>query len=143
MMDPGCGVRPSAAFLLGDTGSFSTEQDAVFLIPRELWWACAWWLGHPEVELYVDICTPSEWEQDRVMNVDLDLDVIRFLDGRVEIDDRDEFEVHSVEYGYPAAVIDGANRAAADVFDRISRKEVAVRRICRKRVGEESPFHHT
>jgi protein associated with RNAse G/E len=107
---------------LGETGSFVTEQDAVILLPTAAWWACSWWIGHPEVEQYVDICTPSRREEDRITHIDLDLDVIRFRDGRVEIDDRDEFEAHLVEYGYPAEIVDGANAAAEEVFDLVSRK---------------------
>jgi uncharacterized protein len=106
---------------VGATGSFVTEQDAVILLPSGAWWACSWWIGHPEVELYVDICTPSRWEGDRITHFDLDLDVIRFLDGHVEIDDRDEFEAHLVEYEYPEEIIDAANTAAEEVFDLVSR----------------------
>ena len=33
--------------------------------------------------------------------VDLDLDVIRMRDGRIILDDEDEFEEHQVRYAYP------------------------------------------
>lgn len=105
---------------MGESSSFVTEQDAVFLIPENAWWTCSWWLGHPEVELYVDICTPAQWEDGRITHHDLDLDVIRFLDGHVELDDRDEFDAHRVEYGYPQEIVDGANSAADEIFDMIS-----------------------
>jgi protein associated with RNAse G/E len=126
---------------IGDTGTFVTEHDAVFLLPRDAWWACAWWIDHPEVELYVDICTPSVREGDTVGYVDLDLDVIRFLDGHVEIDDRDEFEVHQVHYGYPADVIAAATLAADVVSDFISRNQapfdgIAAREWARRARGQ-------
>jgi hypothetical protein len=108
---------------IGESGSFVTEQDALFLLPPDEWWACAWWIDHPEVTLYVDICTPSVFDGGSVGYIDLDLDVIVFRDGRVEIDDRDEFEVHQVEYGYPPEVISSAELAAERVVDRISRNE--------------------
>lgn len=108
---------------LGEHGFFVTEQDAVLLIPDDEWWTCAWWIGHPEVELYVDICTPAHWEDGRISHVDMDLDVIRFLDGRVVIDDRDEFEVHRMEYGYPQEIVEAAESAADTVFALISRNE--------------------
>jgi len=108
---------------IGDTDTFVTEQDAVFLLPPDAWWACAWWIDHPEIDLYVDICTPSLWNGSSVGYVDLDLDVIRFRDGRVEVDDRDEFEIHQLKYGYPTEVITSAERAAERVVERISRNE--------------------
>jgi uncharacterized protein len=111
---------------MGEKDFFVTEQDAVFLIPDNAWWTCAWWIAHPEVELYVDICTQAQWEDGRITHVDLDLDVIRFLDGRVAIDDRDEFEVHRMEYAYPKEIVEGAESAADKVFALIS--------------GNESPF---
>jgi uncharacterized protein len=45
--------------------------------------------------------------------VDLDLDVIRRRDGRLLLDDQDEFAEHQVRYGYPAEVIRQAEQAAA------------------------------
>lgn len=99
---------------------FVTEQDALILIPDGTWWTCAWWLGHPEVDLYVDICTPSRWENDRVTQIDLDLDVIRFRDGRVEIVDGDEFDAHRVGFGYPEEIVEGAQAAADQVLELIS-----------------------
>ncbi|MFZ0248478.1 MAG: DUF402 domain-containing protein [Acidimicrobiales bacterium] len=104
---------------LAGGAAFVTENDALTLIPNGAWWACAWWIGHPEVDLYVDICTPSRLEAERVTHIDLDLDVVRFRDGRVEIVDRDEFDVHRVAFGYPDEIVDGADRAAAQVLDLI------------------------
>ena len=51
--------------------------------------------------------------------VDLDLDVIRFCDGRVEVVDRDEFEVHQRTFRYPPDVVAAAERATAEVFDLV------------------------
>ena len=45
--------------------------------------------------------------------IDLDLDVVRELDGRVWVDDEDEFAEHQVSLGYPAEVI-AAARASCD-----------------------------
>jgi uncharacterized protein len=108
---------------VGASDAFVTEQDAVFLLPPDQWWACAWWIDHPEVSLYVDICTPAVFQGEVVGYIDLDLDVIRFRDGRVAIDDQDEFEVHQVDYGYPADVISRAESTAQSVVDRISQND--------------------
>jgi hypothetical protein len=57
------------------------------------------------VRLYVDMATPPVWDGADVRSVDLDLDVIQEPDGRVWVDDEDEFAQHRVELGYPDDVV--------------------------------------
>ena len=45
--------------------------------------------------------------------IDLDLDVVRELDGRVWVDDEDEFAEHQVLFAYPPEVV-AAARASCD-----------------------------
>lgn len=103
--------------LRGERPVFTTEQDAVFLVVPGGWWSLAWWLGHPEVALYVNVQTPATWDGDRLVAVDLDLDVVRFRDGRVETVDRDEFDLHRRRYGYPADLVAATERAAAEAHE--------------------------
>lgn len=53
--------------------------------------------------------------------IDLDLDVIRRVDGTCEIVDRDEFEDHQVVYGYPQDIIERADAAADEALDLLTR----------------------
>jgi len=103
----------------GEAKLFEAELEVVTLIPPGLWWAPAWWLGHPEIDLYVNINTPAMWDGDRVAYVDLDLDVVRFTDGRVEEVDRDEFDLHRERYGYPPDIVSAANAAAARALELV------------------------
>jgi protein associated with RNAse G/E len=48
--------------------------------------------------------------------VDLDLDVVKRRDGRVHIDDEDEFAEHQVAMGYPPHVAATARADCARVF---------------------------
>jgi hypothetical protein len=57
------------------------------------------------VRVYVDMTTPPEWDGTTVRAVDLDLDVIEDRDGRVWVDDEDEFAQHRVEFGYPPETV--------------------------------------
>jgi len=105
----------------GDTALFVAEHDALTVVVPGAWWAPAWWIGHPTLELYVNINTPAVWDDERIVTVDLDLDVIRSRDGTVEVVDRDEFELHQVQYAYPRDLIESAERATAEVHDLVSR----------------------
>jgi uncharacterized protein len=71
-----------------------------------------WWVGtfhgpggHLRVGVYVDITTPPFWDGSTLRMVDLDLDVLRGEDGRVWIEDQDEFADHQVALGYPPEVV--------------------------------------
>lgn len=48
--------------------------------------------------------------------MDLDLDVVRRDDGRVWVDDEEEFAEHSTCYGYPAGVVAVARETADAVL---------------------------
>jgi hypothetical protein len=87
----------------------------VSLVPVGSWWEAEFYPDDPRHEVYVNIGTPCEWHGDVVRQVDLDLDVVRNLDGSVELLDADEFEDHQVRFRYPRELIDGALRAAEEV----------------------------
>lgn len=105
----------------GDVELFATKEDVLFLVPPDAWWTVAWWVGHPEVELYVNIGTPIVEESERIVSTDLDLDVIRRVDGTVHVLDRDEFEEHQVRYGYPADVIEKVEAVTEEVRAMVER----------------------
>jgi protein associated with RNAse G/E len=84
----------------------------VKLIPDGKWWT-AIWSWRSKVDLYVDIITPPSWNGETVTMVDIDLDVVRWPDGRVELVDEDEFEQHRKEFDYPPRLVDTARSTAA------------------------------
>lgn len=107
--------------LRGTEPAFVAATDTVFLVPRDAWWSATWWLDHDELEIYVNIGTVAVFEPERIVSIDLDLDVIRLVDGTCKVVDRDEFEEHQVAYGYPPDVIDRAEEATAEVLDLMVR----------------------
>lgn len=105
-----------------------TRVDAVRLIPADGWWM-AMCLAEPDArDMYCDVTTPAEWTGPAELTVvDLDIDLVRYrADGRVEVEDEDEFEGHRVSLGYPDAIVEGALRGAAELRAALS--------------GEEEPF---
>ncbi len=60
------------------------------------------------------------WDGDTVTMVDLDLDVVQTLEGRVMVLDEDEFAEHQVSYGYPRELIALARSACDDVRSALS-----------------------
>ncbi|MFC6569623.1 DUF402 domain-containing protein [Actinoplanes utahensis] len=95
-----------------------TREHAVRLLPHHGWWM-AMFLDRPNrLDVYCDVATPAERDVSptgipRFTVVDLDIDVLRFRsDGRVQIDDEDEFHQHREHFGYPADVVTAAGSAA-------------------------------
>jgi protein associated with RNAse G/E len=94
-----------------------TAVTSVRLIPPGAYW-CALFLDEPSGhDTYCDIIAPARWESPaEVTLVDLDLDLLRFRpDGRVELDDEDEFAANTLAYGYPPAVVAHARAAAEEL----------------------------
>jgi protein associated with RNAse G/E len=90
------------------------------LVAEDKWWTAVWNLEHPaspfSYDVYADVCTPPEWEGKHVTLVDLDLDVVRRHDGQCSIEDTDEFESHSLAFGYPPGVRDSAVASAGHLL---------------------------
>jgi protein associated with RNAse G/E len=98
----------------GSEPPIETPRPFVVLVPEAEWWTVVHASPGGDAELYVDIAAPATWEtSDLVTIVDLDLDVVRWSDGRVELVDEDEFLEHQTSRGYPAWMIDRARAAAA------------------------------
>lgn len=97
----------------------SLTHGFVKLIPRGDWWTVDFYLDHPTMSCVADIATPCSWEQGRVISVDLDLAVVRRLDGSVEVLDVDVFERHRDEFGYDTHLMDGALEAADEAASRL------------------------
>lgn len=88
-------------------GRRATSSPATELDP-ELGWVATFHAEGGVVEVYVDIATPPVWRGSVLHAVDLDLDVVRVPNGRVWVDDEDEFADHRVRLGYPDEVVSHA-----------------------------------
>jgi uncharacterized protein len=86
------------------------------LVVENVYWTATFntpaWQGPFAYDVYVDVCTPPRWLDGEVTAIDLDLDVARGFEGRVEIRDEDEFEQHRIRFGYPDEIVAEARAAA-------------------------------
>ncbi|MFJ3382176.1 DUF402 domain-containing protein [Curtobacterium sp. NPDC090217] len=96
-------ASPAGSRFVGDDGhgTIGVTQVAMFeherghhsvvLLPRDRWWV-AHWIDDSDILVHVDISTPAVWEHDVIAYDDLELDPVLRRDGRVEVEDEDEFE---------------------------------------------------
>ena len=97
--------------------TYPASADWVTLLPADRWWRAGFYDPATTLETYVDIATPSVWDDACVTCVDLDLDVVRLVDGRVLVEDEDEFAAHSP--AYPTDVVDSARAALGSVREAL------------------------
>ncbi|MBO4269615.1 DUF402 domain-containing protein [Microbispora triticiradicis] len=96
------------------------EVPSVMLFPRDSWWTASFNAPPHKAEIYCDITTVPVRRDGRITMADLDLDVLRMRDGRVLLDDEDEFAEHQVRYAYPQEIISQAERSAAWLMEAVT-----------------------
>ncbi len=113
----------------GRAGMFRTGD-----IACEFFWAGRWWnviAGYDPANgdlrgYYCNISLPPRWSADgdtpRVIYTDLELDLLVFPDGTIELQDEDEFAHHAETYPYPATTVVRAWAALDDLRARIARR---------------------
>lgn len=90
----------------------------VQVVPDNAFWTANFSLTDPVVD--VDVVLPVRWIGEVVEEVDLELDVLRFADGRVEARDRETFDRVRAEWTMPDDIVAPALETCA-----LLRKQVA------------------
>jgi hypothetical protein len=95
----------------GNEPPILSAHDFVMLVP-ETGCYTAFWDADDPIELYVDVSTRPIVDDRTVAVVDLDLDVVRYRTGEVQVLDEDEFAEHQVLFDYPPWLIEQARTTA-------------------------------
>ena len=90
------------------------------LVPEHDPWVVEFYLSHPWHRVYVNIGTVPVVSGMVVSQIDLDLDVVLTVDGKVSVLDEDEFAEHQLHYGYPPDLIDLALAATTEATSRLT-----------------------
>jgi len=100
-------------------------------ISFEHFWSDRWYnifrFHEPDGSLrnyYCNVAMPFTLEGETLEFVDLDIDVVVWPDGRVEVLDRDDFEENTVKFGYPNDVIEKTETALLELLSIIEAGEM-------------------
>ncbi|MDL9981575.1 DUF402 domain-containing protein [Microbacterium sp. ASV49] len=107
-------ARPGASFI--------AESPNVTLIPASGDYVPTFHRDHPRrLWVYIDLAWDMRWtDAGEPEATDMDLDVVRADDGRgIWIDDRDEWDEHRVQFGYPDDVVAHLDALASDLERRV------------------------
>ena len=110
--------------------AFDAEGDNVTLIPPTGEYAATFNATHPRIAIYIDVAWAVGWGEAGTpdagipVGIDMDLDVVRALDGRgIFIDDRDEWDEHRVQYGYPLDVVARLEEVTLDLEREVTQEQ--------------------
>ncbi len=110
------GAPPGTVIQRAEESPMSWKRPFVQLIQPGHPWIPIWNVEPDKTEIYVDITTvPTRPAPDRYETIDVDLDVVRLVDGTVMVLDEDEFEEHRISLDYPAWLVDQARATTAAV----------------------------
>jgi len=121
------GTMPSGRWLFVQEGTLVSRPngrdyhhpcDAVTLVPSAGLWTATWLVGW-DPPLYVDVASQVRLGDDRIVTIDLDVDVVRRRDGSVEVLDLDEFELHRQRFGYPPGLVANVTSTARALAEAI------------------------
>jgi len=70
-------------------------------------------------QTYIDLAWDLRWDAGSPTGIDMDLDVVRRADRGVWIDDRDEWDEHRVQHGYPLDIVEHLETLAVDLEARV------------------------
>jgi uncharacterized protein len=109
-------LRAGSPVFRGSELLFHFPGGGLMLVPPIDGWL-AWFPESGEVDLYVDIVTGTTRTDSSITMVDLDLDVVRWRAGEVQLVDEDDFFQHQIELDYPAEIIEHAELMGSRVLN--------------------------
>ena len=77
-----------------------TREPAICFFYPDHWYNVITMIRKTGIYYYCNLASPSLYDGEAIKNIDYDLDVKLFPDGRIEILDEDEYEQHGREMGY-------------------------------------------
>lgn len=128
--------RPCHVIVSGVFGPEVAGRSPIFRpgdVTMEFFWSDRWWnviAGYrPEsgalAGYYCNVARTPRWHtapEPVVTYTDLDLDLIVFPDGRMQLDDEDEFAAYAARFAYPASVVERARRTVDEMRERVARR---------------------
>lgn len=107
-----------------DGRKWVTKEKAVFILYKKKWMnVIAMFKTEKDICYYVNIASPSIFDQNYIKYIDYDLDVKLYPDGVERTLDEGEFARHVQTYGYPIELQHAIERSVEDVKRMISNRE--------------------
>lgn len=90
----------------GDGRKWFTREPAICFYYFDRWYNVISMIRKKGVYYYCNLASPSIYDGESLKNIDYDLDVKKFPDGKVIVLDEDEFELHQRKMDYGEDLVD-------------------------------------
>ena len=110
------------------------DSSFVKLVPSGTFWTVCFNPADPVVD--VDIVLPVRWPDNALEEVDLELDLLRTADGRVQVRDRDEFDRVREAWPMPADIARAAEETCERVRELVERGDEPFGRVGKRWLGD-------
>ena len=128
--------RPCHVIVSGVFGPEVAGRSPIFRpgdVTAEFFWRDRWWnviagyaAGTGDLRgYYCNVAKTPRWHTEpapAIAYTDLDLDLVVFPDGRIELHDEDEFVEYAARFGYPRRTVERARRTVDEIISRIERR---------------------
>lgn len=128
--------RPCQVIVSGVFGPEVEGRSPIFRpgdVTAEFFWRDRWWnviagydAGTGDLRgYYCNVARVPRWQTAPapvIAYTDLDLDLVVFPDGRIELHDEDEFVAYAARFGYPPQTVERARRTVDEIVARIERR---------------------
>ena len=107
-----------------DGRKWFTREPAICFFYFDRWYNIIAMIRQRGVYYYCNLASPSIYDGESLKNIDYDLDVKRFPDGKVIVLDQDEFEFHQKQMNYSEELIDLIVEEKNKLVERVKREEL-------------------
>ncbi len=128
-----------------DGRRWMTKEHAVFILFKKKWMNVICMMKNDGLCYYVNIASPTLFDQGYLKYIDYDLDVKLFPDGNIKELDEQEFERHVLTYGYSVELTAAIRKSMKEVkelmaYQKFPFQKEEVERIFERFLNENRPF---
>lgn len=107
-----------------------TREPAICFYYPDRWYNVITMIRKSGIYYYCNLASPSLYDGEAIKNIDYDLDVKVFPDGKVDILDEDEYQQHSQEMNYSKEICEIVEQAMQDLLEIIKEKKEPFNEEC-------------
>lgn len=112
-----------AAVVESDGRKWHTKEPAIFVLSKKKWFNVIAMFKETGICYYINIASPTIYDNGILKYIDYDLDVKVYGDGTTRLLDVSEYRKHAEEQGYGDEIKEILEETVKEIYDAINKKE--------------------
>lgn len=112
-----------AAVIENGGRKWHTKEPAIFILSKKRWYNVIAMFKETGICYYVNIASPTVYDNGMFKYIDYDLDVKLYGDGTVKLLDVSEYKKHAEEQGYGPEIEAILDKTVKEIYELINKKE--------------------